>query len=192
VSKKYEDLSSKIRKQSDHLQEKRRALESGKAQQPPSDLLVDRIVLGGQSPAGSNTPAQTNNDRMVACHNIPYPKNEHLFGRQDELVSIRKHLDVDRTSPRFQSFALYGSGGIGKTQLALAYAHEQVQKQVQAVIWINCETGLSIARSFAAVSDLLELDGRIADENSDQNRTLVMSWLRKTSEIPYSPSDSNI
>ena len=186
--KKYAELSDKIRKQSDHFQEQRTALESAQIQQPPIDLISQLSILGGQTVAGVNLPAPVIDDGLFPCNNIPYPRNEHFFGRKDELASIRQHLDFDPASPRFRSFALYGSGGIGKTQLALAYAHEQVQARVQAVIWVNCETGLSIARSFAAISEMLELEGRIADENSDQNRTLVMKWIRKTGLSNYSAS----
>jgi len=180
VMKKYEELSVKIRKRSDQFQEKRTALASAQISQTPIDLISQLSVLGGQAAAGTNLPAPVIDEGIFPCNNIPYPRNEHFFGRKDELASVRQHLDFDPVDPRFRSFALYGSGGIGKTQLALAYAHEQVQKRVQAVIWVNCETGLSIAGSFAAISEMLELEGRIADENSDQNRTLVMKWIRKT------------
>lgn len=42
--------------------------------------------------------------------------------------------------------------------------------------------GLSLARSFYHVAEMLQLEGLSQDEHSDQNRFLVLKWLRKTCE----------
>ena len=99
------------------------------------------------------------------------------------MQSIREHLD-DGLVSSFRSFALFGTGGIGKTQTALSYAHEKSESGVDAVLWLNCETGLAISRSFFEIASLLQLDGVSEDESSDQNKFLVLKWLRKTGKSP--------
>lgn len=118
-------------------------------------------------------------DTLFPCHNVPFPSNPHFYGRERELRAIREHLDQEPASG-FRSFALFGTGGIGKTQTALAYAHEKINGGVDAVLWLNCETSLSLARSFYEIAAMLQLEGLAEDENSDQNRFLVLKWLRKT------------
>ena len=80
----------------------------------------------------------------------------------------------------FKSHALFGTGGIGKTQTALSYAHERADEWIDAVLWLNCETGLAVARSFNKVAVMLQLEGLAEDESSDQNKFLMLNWLRKT------------
>ena len=46
-------------------------------------------------------------------------------GREAELDLIRKALDPQDTPTQLKSFALYGMGGVGKTQLAHGLCSEQ-------------------------------------------------------------------
>lgn len=61
---------------------------------------------------------------------------------------IRTELDHRESDSHFRSLALCILGGVGKSQVALAYAHES-EKGVLAVFWINSETPLDMNRSFA-------------------------------------------
>lgn len=74
-------------------------------------------------------------------------------------------------------------GGIGKTQTALAYAYQQKDLGTEAVLWFNCGTGLSLGRSFRDIASLLHLEGAIDDETSEQNKFLVLKWLKGTSRL---------
>ena len=149
-----------------------------------ADLLSELERLGLLSTTGGVSPglpaSAPSAQSVFPCDNIPFVPNPHFLCRDDEIQEVRTHLDATLSTKEFRSFALYGMGGIGKTQTALAFAHEQVSNGVEAVLWINCETGLSIARSFYVVAEMLQLEGLSQDENSDQNRFLVLKWLRKT------------
>jgi hypothetical protein len=178
VYKKFEDSSKRIKKRSQQIKEKVEALAAVKTRSD-ADLLreLDRL---GLLPFSGNLNTGQENQSIFPCNNIPFTPNPHFSGREEELKKVRSHFSDILTKKRFCSFALYGTGGIGKTQTALHFAHEQVANGVEAVLWLNCETGLSIAQSFYEVADMLHLDGLSEDVNTSQNRFLVLKWLRKT------------
>lgn len=178
VHKKFEESLKRIKKRCQQIKEKVEALTSVQPRRP-ADLLKELDRLGLLSPSG-NLASGLENQSIFPCDNIPFTPNPHFSGRGEELDCIRSHFGDILTSTSFCSFALYGAGGIGKTQTALSFAHEQVSRSISAVLWLNCETGLSIAQSFYEVAEMLQLEGISEDVNTNQNRFLVLKWLRKT------------
>ena len=78
-------------------------------------------------------------------------------------------------------FILYGLGGIGKTQIALAYAYQKLDS-LDAVFWIAADTEYSIQQSFSRVAlDALKLPNA-HPQAYQENMILVLDWLQKTSK----------
>jgi hypothetical protein len=181
VQMKFQNTLKRIRKRTEQIKEKANAMAQVQGLSR-SDLLreLDRLGLIG-STATRNWLGPEEQD-IAACSNIPFARNPNFFGRKKELETIAMHLGEDISTDKFQSFALYGTGGIGKTQTALAYAYQQKDMGMDAVLWFNCETGLSLARSFRDVASLLHLEGASEDETSEQNQFLVLKWLRRTNK----------
>lgn len=75
-----------------------------------------------------------------------------------------------------RSFALCGLGGMGKTQIALEYAHTR-STQFDAIFWIQANERTSIAESFGNIATSLGLAD--ASEVSDLavSFSIVMQWL---------------
>ncbi|KAF4988914.1 hypothetical protein F66182_16672, partial [Fusarium sp. NRRL 66182] len=96
---------------------------------------------------------------------------------------VDSYLRLDTQSPTIKSLALWGTGGVGKTQIALEYAYQRVDAGLESVLWVNCETGLSVARSFTQIAKSLKLEGVMDDENTDKNRHLVLTWFRNTANF---------
>ena len=167
---KFEETSKRIRKRSQQVKEKAKALTSMQPKRQ-ADLLKEleslRLVGSG------NTATHQEAESIFPCHNIPFPSSPHFYGRERELRAIREHLDGEAIID-FRIFALYGTKGIGKTQTALSYAPEKANAATDAVFWLNFETSLSIARSFHEIAAMLQLEGLAEDENSNQNRFLVL------------------
>jgi len=186
VHKKFEETSKRIKKRCQQIKEKVEALTSVQPRRP-ADLLKELDRLGLLSSAG-NLAAGFENHSIFPCNNIPFTPNSQFSGRDGELEHIRNHFGDILTLTSFCSFALYGTGGIGKTQTALSFAHEQASKGLSAILWLNCETGLSIAQSFYEVADMLQLEGISEDVSTNQNRFLVLKWLRKTCKFSVDES----
>lgn len=115
----------------------------------------------------------------LPCNNLPVAGNNRFFGRQHILQAIEEHLLPADTSSRLSSMALYGLGGIGKTQIALAYAYERLD-DLDAVFWIAAQDSLSIQQSFSQVAvDTLKLPNA-HPQAYQENMLLVLNWLQKT------------
>lgn len=181
-----EDFEASLRRVDKHVQ---RVKEKAQATSVSAKFLEnDQAVLVRElqrlRTAGQTTSEMDPEEEGVAlpCNNIPFPKNPHFFGRQAELNLVRETLDHNAEVPKFESLVLCGMGGIGKTQITLAYAHERVSKGIPAVFWVNSETAIDMAQSFTLIATSLNLKGAAAEGGHELNRYLVMKWLQKTRE----------
>jgi hypothetical protein len=108
-------------------------------------------------------------------------ETDHFVARQDELDKIHKTLNYDGTR---QTVVLHGLGGIGKTQLAVAYAKLH-RADYSAIFWMNSKDENSLKRSFAkAVRQILQehpmaswLSALDEDSDLDKVANAVKRWL---------------
>jgi ATP/maltotriose-dependent transcriptional regulator MalT len=70
---------------------------------------------------------------------------EQFVAREDELAEIHRTLRGDGTR---RTVVLHGLGGIGKTQLTIAYANRH-KDRYSAVFWLNIKDEDSLEQSFA-------------------------------------------
>ena len=105
-------------------------------------------VLSGLGGAGPRLPGT-----MPRIWNVP-ARNPGFTGRDGLLVAIRERLlagDQDQAVAQ----ALYGMGGVGKTQLAAEYAHH-FAGSYDLVWWVDSEQGRLIGDQFAVLGLQLE------------------------------------
>lgn len=107
-----------------------------------------------------------------------FPENPQFLDRPDVMSRIRGVLNHEVPCQRRRVMALHGTGGIGKTQIALAYAYERKHAGVDAIFWVNSETNFEIAQGFSEICKRLALPGYDQDAQHDNNRRLVLEWLR--------------
>lgn len=143
---------------------------------------LDQLEIKTEHASITSTEATLGREQPLV-NNLPYPRNANFFGRGAELDIIREQLDHDLDRPRFLSYAVWGMGGIGKTQLALSYAHERAEKGIPVVIWINSETLLDIYQSYTDIAERLDLKDMKKDASGNQNQFAVTKWLQKTSVL---------
>src|SRR3954465_10097496 len=55
------------------------------------------------------------------CTRLPRNRNANFYGRTQELKKIDKFLG--HNSPNLRTYQIYGRRGVGKTDIALEYAH---------------------------------------------------------------------
>jgi hypothetical protein len=82
------------------------------------------------------------------------PRNPHFTGRGGMLTELRRRLRTQQGTLVVQ--ALYGLGGVGKTQLAIEYAH-RFAADYDLVWWIDAEQPVLIPEQLAGLAARLDL-----------------------------------
>jgi predicted ATPase len=81
-------------------------------------------------------------------------RNPHFTGRAEMLAQVRRRLGTDQ--PMLVVQALYGLGGVGKTQLAIEYAH-RFAADYELVWWLDAEQPVFIPDQLAGLAARLKL-----------------------------------
>ncbi|KAF2116366.1 P-loop containing nucleoside triphosphate hydrolase protein [Lophiotrema nucula] len=116
----------------------------------------------------------------LPCNNLPVAQNQRFFGRKDLLRQLDEHLKAADNQSSLSSVALHGLGGVGKTQIALAYAYQKLQ-DLDAIFWVSAEETYSVQQSLSRIAlDALKLP-KAQPQAHQENMILVMDWLQKTS-----------
>jgi TIR domain-containing protein/tetratricopeptide repeat protein len=90
---------------------------------------------------------------LPALWRVP-PRNPRFTGRDGLLAELRRRLRAGEATLTVQ--ALYGLGGVGKTQLAIEYAH-RFAADYDLVWWIDAEQPVLIPDQLAALAARLDL-----------------------------------
>ena len=90
--------------------------------------------------------SKVTNDCKLHYH-IPYSVNPRFGGRQDALDAVKQALDLSEGIKRQRSFALWGMGGVGKTQIALRYAPEG-RPHSDNILWISAKAPYDSLEAF--------------------------------------------
>ena len=113
------------------------------------------------APQGTVSPSARRH--AVWGREIPF-KNPHFVGRERELADLESCLMQGSTALIGQPVqALYGLGGIGKTELAAEYAHRH-REHYDLVWWIRAEREESIAAALVSLGQRLALTEARRDE----------------------------
>lgn len=76
--------------------------------------------------------------------NVPFPpKGEQLVGRSEALEQAHRQLRQNQALNITQTASFHGMGGLGKTQLAVEYAHSYRSDYPNGVIWINADQDIT-------------------------------------------------
>jgi hypothetical protein len=112
---------------------------------------------------------------------LPARENPRFYGRRDELDRIAKYLSP-KDDQSFRTYTIYGRRGVGKTEIALQFAHKN-PCGFDALFWIQCETSVAIRNSFTRVAVALNLPGADSDGHHEENLLKVHDWLKRTSKV---------
>jgi AAA ATPase domain len=119
-------------------------------------------------------------DFSVAFSLSDVPEIEQFVAREEELAEIHRMLCGDGSR---RTVFLHGLGGVGKTQLTIAYAKRH-KDNYSAVFWLNIKDEDSLRQSFAKAAKQIMRDHSIRrlssvdiKENLDGVIDAVKEWL---------------
>ncbi|MCX4847376.1 FxSxx-COOH system tetratricopeptide repeat protein [Streptomyces sp. NBC_00893] len=147
-----------------------------------SDSVAAREINGSVhvgdivfSQAGQNPPSAV--AAPIGTNNLPSPKSHLFIGRGRELGLLREAAESTRSAVIAQT--LHGLGGVGKTSLALQYAHTYLEKYT-ATWWISAESAESITAGLASLALRLNHLGTMG-VTSKESAEWAISWLQSHS-----------
>ena len=106
---------------------------------------------------------------------------QHFVAREEELTEMHRTLGGDGSR---RTVVLHGLGGIGKTQLTVAYA-KRYKGNYSAIFWLNIKDETSLKQSFARVAKQIlrehpsvsRLSSVDMKEKFDEVMDAVKAWL---------------
>ncbi|KAK8120244.1 hypothetical protein PG999_004364 [Apiospora kogelbergensis] len=103
---------------------------------------------------------------------IPFGRDNDFIQRGDILDRIYQVCAITGTR-----IALVGLGGVGKSQLAIEYAHQTRQRSPDTwVFWVHASNATRYEQSFREIADHVKIPGRHDPQNNIFQ--LVRDWLR--------------
>ena len=138
----------------------------------PKSLKVEGYDLWSLPLPGRDTPRVSAPKTRIS--NISKP-NTNFTGRKDLLKELHDVLLSDKSAALTQPAAICGLGGVGKTQLAIEYAHLH-DADYSIIWWIRSAAPAEIASDYAALAQPLDLPVK---NDADQPLVIgaVHEWL---------------
>ncbi|KFY34264.1 hypothetical protein V494_06919, partial [Pseudogymnoascus sp. VKM F-4513 (FW-928)] len=104
---------------------------------------------------------------------VPLPRNTDFIGRHDIFQKL------DQLLPRtgaYQTAAIWGLGGCGKTQMALEYTYRWQQETSGSVFWVRGDTEASFSQGY---SDIAKEAGISLDLKGEDLLLAVQKWIEE-------------
>ncbi|KAK7979620.1 hypothetical protein PG989_012077 [Apiospora arundinis] len=95
------------------------------------------------------------------CRYFPYQRNQQLVERPDIVEKLNNILPV---STDYHGATLWGLGGTGKTQIALAYAYNRCEDHDCSVFWVNADNETTFKQDYRSIGIRL---GLVTEMNGD-------------------------
>ncbi|KXH55001.1 hypothetical protein CNYM01_03401 [Colletotrichum nymphaeae SA-01] len=136
-----------------------------------------------QNEKRSTTPQKKTASKFL----VPYAKNKSFVERSNVFERLKSefcHGPEDDIEDARSRVCLYGLGGIGKTQIAIAYtywlrkAHPEI-----SVFWVHASDSDRFRQAYSEIAEECNIAGR-SDHNVDL-LTLVKSWFERQKAGPW-------
>jgi hypothetical protein len=123
--------------------------------------------------------------RFALARRKVFPTSTVPFGKDPDFVGRTDIIDrLDSIFETHQRAAIYGLGGIGKSQIAIEYSH-RVRDQLpeQWVFWVHAGHSDRFLQAYREIAKVAEIPGR--DDPKADILGLVYSWLRNDQNGPW-------
>jgi len=97
--------------------------------------------------------------RLKLSYDIPFclpevRRNANFVGREDLLEQVKENIEAGSEGANMIEIVLYGTGGMGKTQLALQYVY-RYNEDYSSVFWVNAVSEQSLKLGFTNIMQKL-------------------------------------
>jgi len=135
--------------------------------------VLARFVL----PERASAPVMARPPERARLWMVPFSRNQNFTGRAVLLHAIREHFLANPSRPA--PLALFGLGGVGKTQLAVEYASRYAldERSYSQVFWLRSDEPSVLASSYAGLARELDLPEKSETEHELKVRA-VQQWLQ--------------
>src|SRR5579859_3136244 len=107
---------------------------------------------------------------------VPYSENVQFVGRIDLLSLLSAKLHETSKYQNNHRVALYGLGGVGKTQTALTYVYSN-RALYNSIFWISAVNQATLLSEFQRIAILTKCCADMTDLDPSQGAMMVLQWL---------------
>src|SRR5271154_4435885 len=110
-----------------------------------------------------------------ACFMVPYERNEYFVGRKEFLKQLFERFTDSMPRPYQRRIALFGMGGVGKTQTALEYVYTN-RSSYNRIYWITAVDQASLLSGYQEIAKTTGLKN-LSQLSPVETAETVLSWL---------------
>ncbi len=103
----------------------------------------------------ASPPKSTRKTEPHVPWNVPFPRNSNFIGREAEMEELKEILDRWSRAVISQAGHISWMGGVGKTQLAVEYAHQYKSEYPGGILWLRGSE--DVTYKYGRLSETLDL-----------------------------------
>jgi hypothetical protein len=113
---------------------------------------------------GGTPPAEPGHLPSIPQFRARHSLGERFIGQEKELQDLHDYLNQGKTAVVQGVGVVMGTGGLGKTQLAIEYAYRFADNYPGGIFWVDADRGISgVIQQVTAATDL-KIDGKLPEE----------------------------
>jgi len=109
---------------------------------------------------------------------VPYEKNQRFTGRAELLQKLHEMLSEDVPKQYSHRVALYGMGGVGKTQTAVSYVYGH-KADYERIYWITAASEASLLAGFEDIATRTGCAKQTGPSDLKSLAKIVLAWLQE-------------
>ena len=109
---------------------------------------------------------------------MPYQRNPHFIGRDELLQQIHQTLCETKPKKFNHRLAIYGMGGVGKTQIAIEYVY-RFKDYYKMIFWISAATEATLFSGSQEIATRTQCVPENSNLKPSEIVKRVLSWLNE-------------